>query len=340
LVVTGTGRRFPELESKRGPIAHPTIVNTNPRLVAEAHDLIHQGIAASSRRSYATGKRAYVRFTRAHGVDEPLPCTGELLCLWVTDLAKRVAFKTVRNYLRGLRHHHVERGHDIKPFGDLLLKELLRGARRKYGDRQRPRSLPITNLLLDKIRNQNNPATNGHDHNSRMRMAAMAVAVNGLFRIGELTQSPQERQRYPRMKDLMIHEDHITIYLPRSKTDQFGNGVHVRVSNAAAIIDLMSYLNHCPPTARVPNGPLFVWSSGDILTRRALLSFTNRALKNIGIDLTKSFGISYRRGGATSLAMAGVPDRIIKIIGRWKSIVYSRYIDDDEKILIAAGAAC
>jgi hypothetical protein len=273
-------------------------------------------------------------------VDEPLPTTVELLCLWVTDLAKRVAFKTVRNYIRGLQHLHVERDFDTKPFGAPLLKELLRGARRKYGDKQRPRSLPVTNQLLNKIRSQNNAATNGHDHNSRMRMAAMAIAVNGLFRLGELAQSPQERKRYPRMKDLGVHDDHITIFLPRSKTDQYGNGVHVRISNAAAIIDLMNYLNHCTSVVRQPDSPLFVWASGDILTRRAMLSFSNRALKNIGFDLSKWYGISFRRGGATSLAMAGIPDRIIKIIGRWKSIAYARYIDDDVKILIAAGAAC
>ncbi len=259
--------------------------------------------------------------------------------MWVTDLAKRVTYKSVRNYLRGVRHLHVIRAYDPMPFDAPLLKELLRGVRRKYGDLQRPRSLPVTNKLLNTIRRSNNPATNGSDHDSRMRMAAMAVAVNGLFRIGEISASPSTPNQYPRMKDLTIHKDHITIYLPQSKTDQYGNGVHVRVSNATAILDLMNYLRNCTTTQRAKQSPLFVWAAGNVLTRRALLSFANRALTNIGIDLSKSYGISFRRGGATSLAMAGIPDRLIKIIGRWKSVVFHRYIDDDIKVLVAAGAA-
>ena len=35
---------------------------------------------------------------------------------------------------------------------------------------------------------------------------------------------------------------------------------------------------------------------------------------------------SYRIGAATSAALAGVPDRVIKVLGRWFSDCYVRYI--------------
>ena len=39
------------------------------------------------------------------------------------------------------------------------------------------------------------------------------------------------------------------------------------------------------------------------------------------------FGLSLRRGGATTLAASGVPDRVIRAMGRWKSGAYRLYID-------------
>ena len=45
-------------------------------------------------------------------------------------------------------------------------------------------------------------------------------------------------------------------------------------------------------------------------------------------------GFSLRRGGALSMALAGVPDRVIRAVGRWKSYAYRIYIDltEQEKV--------
>jgi len=296
------------------------------------------GIALSTRRSYQTGQRAYLRFTRSHGIDNPLPATTDHLCLWVTELSKHVTYKTVRNYIRGVRYLHIQRDFDLAPIEAQTLKEILRGIRRKYGDRIRPRSLPVTNVLIHKIRRHLQPAA-AESHNQRMLLAAMSIATNGLFRMGEIGATAVEPKRYPRMRDLTLHRDYVTIHLPRSKTDQFGEGVDIRIANAAAIADLIAYLTGCSKDARQPDAPLFSWSDGRALTRRALLTATNRALRAVKVNLNEWAGISFRRGGATSLARAGIPDRIIKILGRWKSFVFARYIDSDNRIMVAAAAA-
>ena len=52
-----------------------------------------------------------------------------------------------------------------------------------------------------------------------------------------------------------------------------------------------------------------------------------------GIDVSRYSGHSFRRGGATALAKAGVPDSAIQLHGRWKSNAFLRYIampDDDQ----------
>lgn len=262
--------------------------------------------------------------------------------LWASQLAKRVTYKTVRNYVRAVRHYHVEHGLCVSIFGSLTLNQLLKGIRRKYGDQVRPRTLPVTTRLLQRIRSAGGPVgtklVNALDKN--MIMAAMSIATNGLFRIGELFGYTTSPKAVPTMSQLTFHTNHITIHLVRSKTDQFGEGVDVKVANAAAIEDLCTYLTACSPQAREPHRPLFAWHrDGNPLTRRALLSFATQSLKFVGVDLSMARGISFRRGGATSLAAAGIPDRIIKILGRWKSMVFVRYVDTDTSELVAASAA-
>ena len=41
-------------------------------------------------------------------------------------------------------------------------------------------------------------------------------------------------------------------------------------------------------------------------------------------------GVSFRAGGATALGEAGVPDRTIQEMGRWKSFAYSQYVHSSE----------
>jgi hypothetical protein len=54
-----------------------------------------------------------------------------------------------------------------------------------------------------------------------------------------------------------------------------------------------------------------------------------RVSGKLGLALNKqSFaGHSLRRGGATSLALRGVPDHLIKVLGRWRSDCYQRYLE-------------
>ena len=43
---------------------------------------------------------------------------------------------------------------------------------------------------------------------------------------------------------------------------------------------------------------------------------------------TQCKGVSFRKGGASSLASVNTPDRVIQIVGRWKSGVYRQYIHE------------
>ena len=228
---------------------------------------------------------------------------------------------------------HVESGVEC-PHRAPLYQLLMKGIRRVYGDRTRPRTLPVTYGVIARLR----PLINYGNHNERMNIAAISIATGGLFRIGEVSVTPDEPKRYPRMRDLSLFDSYLTIHLPRSKTDQFGDGVNVIVANPEAMSDLYRYLEGCDLSARADDAPLFAWNDGRVLTRRALLSVATRLIQRAAIDLSKYQGISFRRGGATSLALAGRPDRIIKRLGRWKSHVFARYIETEDVALLVKAA--
>ena len=291
------------------------------------------GIAPSTRRGYNTGQRCYLSFCHSSHIVRPIPASPELLCFWAANLSARVTYKTIRNYLNGVRNLHIESGFKC-PTDDPLLIRLMNGIRRVYGDRTRPRTLPVTFGIVNRMRSQ----IDYNNHNHRMNIAAIAIATAGLFRIGEISATAIEPERYPRMRDVTWFDRHITIHLRVSKTDPYGQGVDVMVAHPLAIRDLTRYLNGCSDSARAGHAPLFAWKDGRVLTRRALLSVAVRLVDRAGIHLSQYQGISFRRGGATSLAMAGRPDRVIQILGRWKSQVFKRYIERRDTALLIQAA--
>ena len=72
-------------------------------------------------------------------------------------------------------------------------------------------------------------------------------------------------------------------------------------------------------------GPLFTFSDGRPLTRQQLSSTVQSILHSAGYTGSYS-GHSFRIGAATTAAARGVPDHLIKTLGRWSSDAYQIYI--------------
>ena len=81
---------------------------------------------------------------------------------------------------------------------------------------------------------------------------------------------------------------------------------------------LLAYLEY----HQYHSGPLYRFHGGAFLTRRFIAGFLQQALPLLSNLNTHSFRI----GGASAAASAGVPDSVIQILGRWKSDAYRRYI--------------
>ncbi len=67
-------------------------------------------------------------------------------------------------------------------------------------------------------------------------------------------------------------------------------------------------------------GIFFRFQDGRSLTRERFVSAVKGALTNAGVDSSRYNGHSFRIGAATTAALRGLPDSLIKTLGQWEYI--------------------
>ena len=195
--------------------------------------------------------------------------------------------------------------------------------------RGRPRGRRMSVVLIDIRRawkeDDSSPSLTTWPNHSSLRCLQtwdMLLAFYGFLRCSEFTGET-------RSADARLADGNMQLFLPKSKTDPLGSGVTVFVGRAtqpycpvAAMTAYLLTTRHHPST-----GPLFVLSDGQKLTRAAFTTTVRSLLAASGVpNLHLYSGHSFRIGAATTAAMAGVPDSLIRAAGRWKSDVCLRYM--------------
>ena len=118
----------------------------------------------------------------------------------------------------------------------------------------------------------------------------------------------------------------LKVRIKASKTDPFRKGVDVYLGRTNK--DL------CPLEAILPylaihgdkQGFLFQFKDGRLLTKDRFVSKVRELLQQSGMYPKKYAGDSFRIGAATTASRQGVNEATIKMLGRWESSAYLRYI--------------
>ena len=277
-----------------------------------------------------------------------LPVSSDTLCLWVAYSATRLSYKTIRVYLHGIATTHVELGYPNPLESGGTIWRMYTGAKRLQGEGIARTRLPITVEILEQLeRWQDVTSPDG-----LLLRAAMWLGTCGLLRSGEFATRGRDSVLLRRSDLIFVdHQgaesagppapgtlDYIKLRLRQSKTDPFRRGVDVVVSQRRAVGAMLHYLSAVRHTH--PDAPLFLFRSGKELTVSALVAGTQALLQKAGIANPQLYlGHSFRRGGATSLHLAGLPDTIIKAMGRWRSFAFAAYVDTSVTQLVEAGLA-
>lgn len=162
------------------------------------------------------------------------------------------------------------------------------------------------------------------DHDHKVVWASMCLGTYGLLRMGEFARLASSSP-YPTGSDFKrVDKEHYTFHLPESKTDPFRLGVDIHVFANGSRTCPVNAMRAIGADGRDPDAPLFQLSDGSPLSS----AFLNKWIRYLFRESNTPFtGFSFRRGGATSLAVAGVPDHMIRALGRWRSWVYQVYVD-------------
>ena len=125
--------------------------------------------------------------------------------------------------------------------------------------------------------------------------------------------------------DSLVDPTCFRVHIKCSKTDPFCVGCDIYVGRGNSLIcPVVALVNFLALRGPSP-GPLFCYVDGHPLTQQQLSSTVQAILNSTGYHGSYS-GHSFRIGAATTTASWGVPDHLIKTLGRWSSDAYQLYI--------------
>ena len=247
------------------------------------------------------------------------------LCLFVTHLAQSVRPATIKVYLSAIRALHIEQG-----FQDPLVD--FSGNRYWYAtssNQWAKLGLPDSQLQIRLLLIFKALDFSKHDH--IMFWEASKLAYFGFLCSSEFTMpnlSSFSSVIHLSVADLAIDSYDaptcLRMHLKASKTDPRWQ----RHPPLRTIHSLMAYLQLRGNGA----GPLFLLQDGGPLSRALLTDWLRRILTAAGGQGSFS-SHSFRIGAATVAACNGIPDHLIKELGRWTSHAYQIYIHSPSESL-------
>ena len=190
--------------------------------------------------------------------------------------------------------------------------------------------LPITPELLRDIKH--NWQKQDITEDKIMLWAAFTTCFFGFLRSGELC---CQNSSFDSTSDLAVNDvtlDSITnpqvirIHLKVSKTDPFREGTDIYIARTGDDLCPVAALLTWLVRRGIQQGPLFHFQRGLPLTRPKFVTELRQALKASGTNPENFSGHNFRSGAATTASSQGISDAQIKLLGRWRSSAYQRYI--------------
>jgi len=247
------------------------------------------------------------------------PATATHVALYLQHLGQTKGSKAAsEEAVHGIAWAHSMAGLP-SPTADPFVRSVLEGLKRSLA-KPTIKKAPFTSDMLKSITDD----ALADKSLASIRLAAMClIGFAGFFRYNELCNI--------RLSDMELSPSHLKIKVRESKGDQLRQGDEVVIARAGftycPVLMLETYLKMAGIS---PGSDGFLFRgiiSGKVQTLRPTgnLSYTRfsellkQKLKDLGLPPVDFSPHSLRSGGATAAAGAGVPDRIFKRHGRWKS---------------------
>lgn len=293
----------------------------SPRLQAAhrtAEEFLRAAKAENTRRAYRAAWEAFLGWCEATE-QRSLPASPDVLVLYLSELAGRGRHpSTIHQALSAIRAAHEAAGYRPSPTVDPLVREAMRGVRRRLGVAPYRQ---VDALLTDSLRLMLTTCVGVTGERDR---ALLLLGFGAALRRSELVALDVEDVRV---------EQGLRVRIRRSKTDQEGRSAEEGiVAGQRADLDPVEAFLAWREVLRADTGPLFrpIDRWDNIQDRRLLSGSVAQIIQRRAIlaGLPGDYaGHSLRAGFATQAAMNRAPEMAIMQHGRWRKLeTVSRYI--------------
>ena len=314
----------------------PAGFRTDAILEDDVNRLWMSSVSVNTRSVYNTGLQCLLNFLLLSGVmfeQSSLPNINEdVLIYFVSYCHSRLKLKwtTIKLYLAGIRFYYLQAGYQ-NPFSAVdRLQCIIRGIKRSQQAQSKPR-LPIDIKI---IANMCNLLQKGvfSPHIDKTMECMCLLAFYGFLRCSEFTvQSINSPHSFIRICDISFSNNNTMFMLTllSSKTDPFRKGVQIsyfKKSKLCPVTCMLSYICNYRRQAFNSTAPLFVDGLNQPFNRQQFIYYLRQILGRLGYKENDYCGHSFRIGAASTAAAVGIEDHLIKVLGRWNSSCYERYI--------------
>lgn len=257
-----------------------------------------------------------------------MPISAGTLALFIAYLFERhYASSTVYTYVACLSHTHKLRGF-ADPAQVFYIKQMLKG----YNKRQ-PRldlRLPITLPILQRLINASNQIS-GSPYQACQFRAMCALAFFAFLRIGEITTHsgagnlPLQLNQLTKVYDGRNRVSGIQLTFSNFKHHYNERPFTLLINVQPDVCPVALLLDYLALRGEHP-GAIFVTQLGIPVSRDEFSSRLQTAVRYCGLDSSRYKGHSFRIGAASHAAEQGMSDARIRILGRWNSNAFHKYI--------------
>jgi hypothetical protein len=263
--------------------------------------------------------------------------TPKTLSLYIVYESHYIDPRSVKSYLSGICNElELDYPSTRENCRHPLVRRTLRGCQRMFSKailRKEPLQVCDVQSILSKISSESS-------YDDFLFTTLLTIGFTCLHRLGELVAPDNPLHRDHRSMTLrhtvIRSDDHISYLLPSHKADPFFEGNKVLIPKSPIIPDLdvfdifSSYLSR-RDSIHTFLPELWLRESGHSPTHRWFLDRLHQALPHCN----NIAGHSLRSGGATALAIHGIPGVRIQALGRWASDTFQIYIQKHPLLLHA-----
>lgn len=225
-------------------------------------------------------------------------------------------------------------------FGNPSIRLLFNGFKKERPD-SKDKRLPFTLSLIHKMVSHLRQGCFGA-YVDLLLETVFLTAFYGFLRCGEFTSNSEcfSPNHDLTVSDISINHHSYSIFLKHSKSDRDLRGSSIVISETNTIfcplLSMTRYLQSRPSVN--PDEPLFLTNKGKVMSRYWFSSRLQLLCQRCGLPPHLYTPHSFRIGAATTAAEL-VPASTLKVLGRWSSSAYERYIHPGLKEIISAQKA-